>query len=167
MAYAHVNGVDIWYDEFGEGDVGTHGVVSSFSKVSSQVGIDIMKENGNAVDAAVATIFALGVLEPHHSGIGGCGIMTIYLKDSDEYITIDYLETIPLAQVPGYFNPETQLYTLKAAAVPGQVYGLLEALEKYGTMTREQVMAPAIKLAREGFSLDKYTAEAISDFYDI
>lgn len=154
-------------DEFGEGDVGTHAVVSSFSALSSQIGIDILKEGGNAVDAAVATIFALGVMEPHHSGIGGCGIMTICLEESDEYITIDYLETIPQEQEPGYFNPETQLYTLKAAAVPGQVHGLLEALEKYGTMSREQVMAPAIRLAREGFSLDKYTATAMSDFYHI
>ena len=154
-------------DEYGEGAVGRNGVVSSFSKKSSEVGIEILEEGGNAVDAAVATVFALGVVEPHHSGIGGCGIINICLKDSDECVTIEYLETIPAEQVPGYYNPETQLYTLKSAAVPGQVYGLLEALEKYGTMTPEQVMAPAIRLAREGFSLDKYVAQAISDYYEI
>ena len=154
-------------DEFGEGAVGRNGMVSSFSKTSSEVGVEIMNEGGNAVDAAVATIFALGVVEPHHSGIGGCGMITICLKDSGECITIEYLETIPAEQVPGYYNPETQLYTLKSAAVPGQVYGLLEALEKYGTMTPEQVMAPAIRLAREGFALDKYVASAISDYYEI
>ena len=153
-------------DEFGEGAVGTNGGVSSFSEDTSRAGIEILKAGGNAVDAAVATAFAVGVAEPQHSGIGGCGMMTIYLKETNEYITLEYLETAPEAQVPGLYDPETDRWTAKNAAVPGQVYGLLDALNKYGTMTPEQVMAPAIKLAREGFVLDPIVAQAIASGFE-
>ena len=153
-------------DEFGEGAVGISGGVSSFSEDTSGAGIEILKAGGNAIDAAVATAFAVGVAEPQHSGIGGCGMMTIYLKETNEYITLEYLETAPEAQVPGLYDPETDRWTAKNAAVPGQVYGLLDALDKYGTMTPEQVMAPAIKLAREGFVLDPIVAQAIAASFE-
>ncbi len=153
-------------DEFGEGAVGLQGGVSSFSPETSQAGIDILRSGGNAVDAAVATAFAVGVVEPQHSGIGGCGMMTVYLKESDEYITLEYLETVPAAQYPGLFQKITDSKTAKNAAVPGQVFGLLSALEKYGTMTPAQVLAPAIRLAREGFELDPIVARAIAEHYE-
>ena len=153
-------------DEYGGGAAGTQGGVSSFSEETSRAGIDILKAGGNAVDAAVAAAFAVGVAEPQHSGIGGCGMMTIYLKESDEYITLEYLETTPAAQVPGLFHKGTDSRSAKNAAVPGQVAGLLTALEKYGTMTPEQVLAPAIRLAREGFALDPIVAGAIADHYE-
>ncbi|MCR5161277.1 MAG: gamma-glutamyltransferase, partial [Lachnospiraceae bacterium] len=153
-------------DAFGEGAVGLQGGVSSFSEETSRAGIDILMAGGNAVDAAVATAFAAGVAEPQHSGIGGCGMMTIYLKESDEYITLEYLETTPAAQVPGLFNKNTDSRTAKNAAVPGQVCGLLTALEKYGTMTPAEVLAPAIRLAREGFELDPIVAGAMADHFE-
>ncbi len=153
-------------DEFGEGAVGLQGGVSSFSEETSRVGIDILKAGGNAVDAAVAMAFAAGVVEPQHSGIGGCGMMTIYMKENDEYITLEYLETTPAAQVPGLFQKNTDSQTAKNAAVPGQVCGLLSALEKYGTMAPARVLAPAIRLAREGFELDPIVADAIANHFE-
>lgn len=154
-------------DEFGNGAIGAHGAVSSYDEYSSQIGLDILKAGGNAVDAAVATAFAIGVVEPHHSGIGGCGMMTIYLKELNKYIVIDYMETTPAGITPGWYNPETDSNTAKNAAIPGQVYGLLSALEEYGTMSREEVMAPAIALARDGFTMDSIVSAAIADSFDL
>ena len=135
--------------------------------LGAQIGLDVMKSGGNAVDAAVATAFAVGVCEPNLSGIGGCGMMNIYLADNHEYEILEYMETVPVAVEPGWYNPETDSATAKNAAVPGQVAGLLTALEKYGTMTPEEVMAPAIKLAREGFPIEERLANAIMDSFDM
>ena len=149
-------------DEFGNGAVGSEYAVSSFSDVTSQVGMDILAAGGNAVDAAVATIFAVGVCEPHHSGIGGSGLMTIYLADSDTYTTIEYMEAIPM-NYDGTYTKAADNTTARGAAVPGQVAGLAYALEKYGTMSLSEVLQPAIKLAREGFVLDSVVAGAMAD----
>ncbi len=154
-------------DEFGNGAIGIHGGVSSSTEYSSQVGIDILQAGGNAVDAAVATAFAIGVTEPNLSGIGGCGMMNIYLQDTNEYIILEYMETVPLAQEPGMFDRERDSASARNVAVPSQVHGLLTALEKYGTMSREEVMKPAIKLARDGFEIDKRLAEAVANNFDI
>lgn len=154
-------------DEFNNGAIGLHGGVSSCSEYSSQIGIDVLKAGGNAVDAAVATAFAIGVVEPNLSGVGGCGMMNIYLKDTNEYIILEYMETVPKAVTPGWFNKDEDSYTAKNAAVPSQVNGLLTALEKYGTMSRQEVMAPAIKLAKEGFKMDSRLAGAIADNFNL
>ncbi|WP_159441949.1 gamma-glutamyltransferase [Clostridium sp. Marseille-P2415] len=143
------------------------GVVSSASEYSSQIGVDILKKGGNAVDAAVAAIFAIGVVEPNLSSIGGSGIMTIYTKENDQCIVIEYMETVPLNMTAGWFDPDTDKNTAKNAAVPGQVYGILTALDQYGTMSREEVMAPAIELARNGFRADKRLADSIGKNYEI
>lgn len=154
-------------DEFGNGAVGTQAAVVSANELASQAGIDIMKAGGNAVDAAVATAFCIGVVEPWLSGIGGCGMMNVYLHDTKDYEVLEYMETVPAALEPGMYNYDTDKYTAKNAAVPGQVAGLLEALEKYGTMSREEVMAPAIKLARDGFPVDKRLANIMVEAYDM
>ena len=154
-------------DEFDNGAIGQHGGVSSSTEYSSQVGIDILKAGGNAVDAAVATAFTIGVTEPNLSGVGGCGMMNIYLKDTDEYVLLEYMETVPAAVTPGWYNKDTDSATAKNVAVPSQVHGLLTTLEKYGTMSREEVMAPAIKLARDGFKMDARLADAIANSYDL
>lgn len=153
-------------DEFNNGAIGKHGGVSSCSEYASQIGIDILKAGGNAVDAAVATIFAAGIVEPNLSGVGGCGMMNIYLKESHQNVILEYMETVPAAVTPGWFDKKKDGNSAKNAAVPSQVAGLLTALEKYGTMSRQQVMAPAIKLAREGFKMDPRLASAITDNFD-
>ena len=91
-------------DEFGNGAIGTHGGVSSGSVYASQAGLEILQAGGNAVDAAVATAFAVGVCEPNLSGIGGCGMMNIYLADNHEYEILEYMETVPVAVEPGWYN---------------------------------------------------------------
>ena len=153
-------------DEFGNGAVGTKGGVSSAHPLASQIGLDILEKGGNAIDAAVATAFAVGVLEPQFSGIGGAGLMTIYLKDEGRYTTLDYLETVPGDIEPGWYNKDTDKYTAKNAAIPAQVNGLLTALEKYGTMSRQEVMAPVIDLARNGFPVSDTLGSGLLDTYE-
>ena len=152
-------------DEFGNGAIGENAAVSSFSAITSQVGIDIMAAGGNAIDAAVAVAFAVGVCEPHHSGIGGSGLMTIYLADSDTYTTIEYMEAVPY-NYDGTYTKANDNESARGAAVPGQVAGLLYTLEKYGTMTPSEVLAPSIELARYGFELDSVVSTAMADNYE-
>jgi len=154
-------------DEFGNGAVGENCAVTSADPQASQAGVEIMMAGGNAVDAAVATAFCVGVVEPWLSGIGGCGMMNIFLHDTGDYEVLEYMETVPVALEPGMYNPETDKYTAKNAAVPGQVLGLLTALEKYGTMSREEVMAPAIKLARDGFVVSERLAGTLVDAFEM
>ena len=155
------------YDEFGNGAVGTNCAVTSADPQASQAGVDIMMAGGNAVDAAVATAFCVGVVEPWLSGIGGCGMMNIYLNETGEYKALEYMETVPLALEPGMFDPNTDKYTAKNAAVPGQVAGLAKALELYGTMTLSEVLQPAIKLARDGFVVSQRLADILVDAFEM
>ncbi len=152
-------------DEFGNGAVGTNCAVTSADPQASQAGVDIMMAGGNAVDAAVATAFCVGVVEPWLSGIGGCGMMNIFLNDTDEYKALEYMETVPVALEPGMYNPDTDKYTAKNAAVPGQVAGLAKALELYGTMSLAEVLEPAIKLARDGFVVSERLADILVDAF--
>ena len=154
-------------DEFGNGAVGTNCAVTSADPQASQAGVDIMMAGGNAVDAAVATAFCVGVVEPWLSGIGGCGMMNIFLKDSGEYKALEYMETVPVALQPGMFIPEEHKYTAMNAAVPGQVAGLAKALELYGTMSLAEVLEPAIKLARDGFVVSERLAGTLVDAFEM
>lgn len=144
---------------------GTRGMVASRSALASQVGATIMKGGGNAVDAAVAVGFALAVTYPSAGNIGGGGFMVIRTA-SGEIRALDFRETAPAAASRDMYLDEKgeviaglSTRTHQAAGVPGSVAGLLAALEKYGSMSREEVMAPAIKLAREGFMLTDDLAE--------
>lgn len=138
---------------------GTHGVVTSRSVYASRAGIQIMKEGGNAVDGAVATAFALAVTYPDAGNLGGGGFAVIRLKNG-KVVTLDMREKAPLAATTDmYLNkkgkiiPGLSLNTLKASGVPGSVDGYLTMLKKYGNLSLKQVMAPAIKLAIDGFPL--------------
>jgi len=134
------------------------GMVSAQDKIAAQVGADILARGGNAVDAAVATGFALAVTHPQAGNLGGGGFMLVYLAEEGKTIAIDFREMAPaLASRDMYLNAagdvdnEIAQYSRASAGVPGTVMGLLDALENYGTMTRRQVMGPAIRLASEGF----------------
>jgi gamma-glutamyltranspeptidase/glutathione hydrolase len=154
---------------YGRGAQGVNGVVATAKPDSAKIGIEILKAGGSAVDAAVAIGFAQGVLEPNANGLGGGGFMTIKLASMKEAVVIDFREVAPAAATPDMFkfsadgktmlpaldkagNP---LYPAKmvasqvgglASGVPGDVAGLLYALENYGSgkLSRQQVMAPAI-----------------------
>ncbi len=143
--------------------IGENGVVSAAKPEASEVGVEILKKGGNAIDAAVATAFAIGVVEPNASGLGGGGFMLIRYADTGEEVFLDFREVAPKNATPDMYEldengrPINEASTLggKSVAVPGEIAGLLMALEKYGTMTREEVLQPAIDLAENGFVVSK------------
>jgi gamma-glutamyltranspeptidase / glutathione hydrolase len=139
------------------------GMVASAHALASQAGVDIMKAGGNAVDAAVAAAFAIGVAEPNASGIGGEGMMVIYRADKKSAIAIDYRSAAPAAASYPSGIPSTG-HT--AVAIPGTVAGLTSALKQFGTMKLDKVMAPAIRLAEEGFIVSPTLAGVIADNFE-
>ncbi len=141
--------------------VGENGMVTAIETLAAQAGRDILASGGNAVDAAVATGFALAVTHPVAGNIGGGGFMIISLPDQDKVIALDYREMAPAAATrdmmldsSGEYDSNLSLYTYLGTGVPGAVMGMTQALEKYGTMSLKEVMAPAIKLAEEGHVLN-------------
>ncbi|MBS3765580.1 gamma-glutamyltransferase, partial [Candidatus Bipolaricaulota bacterium] len=141
------------------------GVVTSAHPLASKAGAEILSQGGNAVDAAVATAFALSVVEPYASGLGGEGIATIGLATGKD-VVVDYKSV-----APGHVTEETNIdinYGAKGAAVPGVVSGLTHSLKKYGSMEMEQVLQPAIDLARNGFPMEKVFHDTLSahGFYE-
>lgn len=139
---------------------GKNGMVVSASELASQVGINILKKGGNAVDASVAVGFALAVTYPAAGNIGGGGFMVIRLNNGTT-TSIDYREKAPSSAHPDIYLddsgnplPEKSAAGVTSAGVPGSVAGLIYALEKYGSMTLEEVIQPAIDLALNGFELE-------------
>lgn len=140
-----------------------NGMVASAHTLASQAGIEILKAGGNAVDAAVAAAFAIGVVEPNATGIGGEGMMVIYLAKRKTAVAIDYRSAAPAtANYPGAV-PATGH---SAVAIPGTVAGLTLALEKYGTMKLSRVLAPAIRIASQGFLVTPTLNGAITDNFE-
>jgi gamma-glutamyltranspeptidase / glutathione hydrolase len=142
-------------------DIGRNGMVTAQEPLAAQVGRNILAMGGNAVDAAVATGFALAVTHPVAGNIGGGGFMIISLPDQEEVIALDYREMAPAAASrdmllddAGNYDSNLSFYTYLGTGVPGSVMGMTQALEKYGTMSLKDVMAPAIKLAEEGHVLN-------------
>jgi gamma-glutamyltranspeptidase / glutathione hydrolase len=137
------------------------GMVASRSELASEVGSRILADGGNAIDAAVATAFALAVVYPSAGNLGGGGFTMIALASGEVYAQ-DSREKAPAAahrdmflDAAGNVDRNLALNSLQASGVPGTVDGLLDALERFGTMTRQQVMAPAIELAENGFALNE------------
>lgn len=140
---------------------GKNGVVSTGKYEASKIGADIIEAGGNAVDAAVAVGFALGVCEPQSSGIGGGGFMLIHSAETGENVFVDFREPAPSKAEAGMWpvdengelTDDTKWLGGPAVGVPGEVKGLLYALDTYGTMTREEVMNPAINMAENGYEV--------------
>ena len=143
-------------------------MVAADHRLASQAGIEMLQHGGNAVDAAVAAAFALGVVMPSSCGIGGGGFMLIHLGRSGRTVALDYRETAPAAATRGMFVrngralPSLSLRGGLAVAVPGEAAGLAEALRRYGTLPLSTVMQPAIRHARDGFLVETHLAEEIA-----
>lgn len=136
------------------------GMVASAQHLASDVGVQVLQEGGNAIDAAVAMGYALAVVHPCCGNIGGGGFMTIHLANGRNTF-INFREKAPLAATrnmyldkKGNVIPGLSTMGYLSVGVPGTVLGLDTALREYGTMTRAQVMAPAIRLAQQGYILD-------------
>jgi gamma-glutamyltranspeptidase / glutathione hydrolase len=136
-----------------------HAIVVSVHELASRTGAEIMQAGGNAVDAAVATGFALAVVHPEAGNLGGGGFMLIRMADGATHF-IDYREKAPAAatanmylDAQGNVIEDASVVGYKAIGVPGSVAGMVYAEKRYGKLTLKQVIAPAIKLAREGFVL--------------
>ncbi len=162
--------------------VAKQGVVTSKRPVVAQIGIDILKQGGNAIDAAVAMAFAIDVAEPPMTGIGGGGFMTVSLANGESYV-IDFFPTAPGGAAPDMYELTANFRTDKlgftgvkdnanasgarSVGVPGAVAGPLLALERWGKLSRETVLAPAIKLAREGTEITWYETLNSSNQLDL
>jgi gamma-glutamyltranspeptidase/glutathione hydrolase len=149
--------------------VGKNGMVVSVDKFASQVGIDILKKGGNAVDAAVAVGFALAVTFPAAGNIGGGGFMIIRSPDTGEALAMDFREMAPGKATPdmyldeeGNYVEERSLYGHLAVGVPGTVKGFELAMKKYGNLKWEDVLEPAIELAEKGFELNQRRADSFN-----
>jgi gamma-glutamyltranspeptidase / glutathione hydrolase len=145
------------------------GMVVSDEKLASEAGVEILKEGGNAVDAAVAVAFALAVVEPEAGNIGGGGFMLVRLADGSAKF-IDYREVAPAGakrdmylDADGALEPEGSVIGYRAAGVPGTVAGLALALKMHGTKRLADVMAPAIELAEKGFPVSERLSELLSE----
>jgi gamma-glutamyltranspeptidase/glutathione hydrolase len=140
-----------------------HAIVASVHELASRAGIEMLRSGGNAVDAAVATGFALAVVHPQAGNLGGGGFLLLRSADGKVHF-IDFREKAPAAATENMYldaqgnvlpksNKESSIVGYKAAGVPGTVAGLVYAEKQYGKLSIEKVMAPAIKLARDGFPL--------------
>ncbi|WLG83040.1 gamma-glutamyltransferase [Pseudomonas cucumis] len=150
-----------------------NGMVVTAQHLASHVGVDVLKNGGNAVDAAVAVGYALAVVYPAAGNLGGGGFMTIQLADGRKTF-LDFREKAPLAATPdmyldkaGNVIPDLSTRGHLAVGVPGTVSGMELALKKYGTKPRKEVIAPAIKLAEDGFVLEQGDVDLLEYATDV
>ena len=147
---------------------GSKGMVCTSQSLAAQAGLEILKRGGNAVDAGVAVAFALAVTLPRAGNIGGGGFMLVHDAKTGQTHAIDYREMAPGGAARDMFldakgdpDSDKSLYSGAASGVPGTVAGMRLALEKYGTMKWEDVIAPAIRLAEEGITVTPELADSI------
>ena len=149
--------------------VARHAMVVSAQHLATAVGVDILEQGGNAIDAAVAVGYAEAVVHPCCGNIGGGGFMTIHLANGRN-VFLDFREKAPLKATPTMFEdadgnvvPNRSTDSYLGVGVPGTVMGLDTALAKYGTMSLRRVLAPAIKLARDGYVLQQGDVDILND----
>jgi gamma-glutamyltranspeptidase/glutathione hydrolase len=137
-------------------------MVSTQERYATLAGLEVLKEGGNAVDAAVTVGFTLAVTLPRAGNLGGGGFMLVYLAEQDEVVAIDYREKAPsgasrdmFLDKSGEVDKEKSMHSILSAGVPGTVAGLALALEQYGTITLKRAVQPALELARRGFPVNE------------
>ncbi|MAT14323.1 MAG: gamma-glutamyltransferase [Planctomyces sp.] len=143
-----------------------HGVVAADHPLAAEAGLKVLQQGGNAIDAVVATSFALSVVRPGSCGIGGGGFMVVWLAEEQRATVLDYRETAPANSSSNMFEhpaDDHRRANLKASrvgglavGVPGTVAGLCEAQQKFGKLTLKEVLAPAIELCEQGIPLDEH-----------
>jgi len=152
-----------------------HAIVTSVHELASRAGIEMLRSGGNAVDAAVATGFALAVVHPQAGNLGGGGFLLLRSAAGETHF-IDFREKAPAAATENMYldaqgnvlpdsNKESSVVGYKSVGVPGSVAGLVYAERKYGKLSLEKVIAPAIKLARDGFPLAYEDTQELKDEY--
>lgn len=148
--------------------IGRDGMVATQQQYASDAGLQVLKEGGNAVDAAVTIGFTLAVTLPRAGNIGGGGFMLIHSARSGETVALDYREKAPMNATRDMFldeqgdaDPEKSRYSYLAAGVPGTVAGMTMALEKYGTISLKRALQPAIRYAEKGFPVDAGFRESL------
>ena len=169
----------LWWPSVGRSQTTAHmatgsgGAVASVDERATQIGLEVLKAGGNAVDAAVATAAALGVTDPFSAGIGGGGFMLIYQPDRDTVITLDGREEAPAAVTPDLFrDPDSEagenlpfypnrISSGLAVGVPGTPLNWATALARYGTRSLANILQPSIALAETGFTVDATFAEQV------
>lgn len=150
------------------GETFRNGIVVAEHRLAADVGVEVLRQGGNAIDAAVATALAVCVVNPTSCGIGGGGFMVIFQRRTGRVTTLDYREAAPAAASRDMFVrngvADTKLSQLGglAVAVPGEIAGLTAALRRFGTWSFAQAAAPAIALARAGFRIEDHLAESIA-----
>ena len=149
--------------------IAKRGMVASEQALASEIGLDILKAGGNAIDAAVAVGFALAVVLPNAGNIGGGGFMMVHDAKTNQYTALDFRETAPAAATKTIFQDKDgnvidgkSLYTHAAVGVPGTVAGLTHAQAKWGRLPLTKVMAPAIALADKGYTVTKPLAAKLA-----
>lgn len=177
--YTSLDDFVLWNEDLtltttGRDAVGENAIVSSGKYEASKIGKTIMEQGGNAVDAAVAVGFALGLVEPNATGLGGGGFMTIRDAATGDVKFVNFRECAPAAATPDMWQVNAEGKVIgrqnyiggKAVGVPGYVAGMLYALENYGTMTAEQILAPVIELAETGFTVTPTLSGDMKNSYD-
>lgn len=147
-------------------------MVVSAHPLASQAGLEMLRHGGNAVDAAVATAFAISVVEPFSAGIGGGGFLLLYQSQTNQIKALDFRERAPLKATrnmyldrQGKVRPNATIDGYLAVAVPGTVAGLNEVHRRYGKLSWQQVIQPAIKLANDGFVISPVvTSRSMSEY---
>jgi gamma-glutamyltranspeptidase / glutathione hydrolase len=142
--------------------VAEHAVVSSAHPLASEAGVEMLRRGGNAVDAAVATAFAVSVGEPQMSGFGGGGGMLIWLQDRQRAEYLDFYPAQRAASFTGLTRDGQGRTDLRIVGIPGYAAGLLAAHERFGRLPRADVMAPAIRMAEQGIVINQILAQMIA-----
>ncbi|XP_065664047.1 glutathione hydrolase 1 proenzyme isoform X2 [Hydra vulgaris] len=139
-----------------------HAAVAADSRLCSEIGVDILKKKGSAVDSAIATTLCLCVVQVHSTGIGGGGFMVVYERAKKKFFVYDFRESAPAGATESMFvnQPSFSLYGGMAVGIPGMIKGLLSAHANHGHLKWSELVQPSLKLAVEGFPLPKILEES-------